>query len=68
MVSQEDESKTKQILTYTKANDLEKEISSGKENLRNLALVYQTFPFVEKDIEKGKKKLTSVHRVVASGP
>ena len=68
MISQEDENKTKQILTYSKANYLEKEISSGKENLRNLALVYQTSHFVEKDIGKGKTKVTSSHRVVASGP
>ena len=49
------------MLTYSKTNYLEKEISSGKENLRNLALVYQTSHFVEKDIEKGNTKVTSLH-------
>ena len=45
------------VLSLKLTNYLGKKISSGKEDLRNLALVYQTFPFVLKDIEKETKNL-----------
>ena len=42
--------KVKNPNTYSKANYLGKEISSGKENLRNLALIYLLLTTTHQDV------------------